>query len=64
MLHGQLSEMKQAEYTEGIKATQNFEEGMKALFKVPKAEILKREKRKAKQRKTASVRKSKRADKD
>jgi hypothetical protein len=28
--------MKQAEYLEGHKAMENFEEGMKALFKVPK----------------------------
>ena len=28
--------MKQPEYIEGRQATENFEEGMKALFKVPK----------------------------
>jgi hypothetical protein len=27
------------EYIEGRKATENFEEGMKALFKVPKSSI-------------------------
>jgi hypothetical protein len=51
------------EYTEGQKARENFEEGMKALFNVPKTEILQREKRK-KQRKAASVRETKRFDKD
>jgi hypothetical protein len=28
--------MKQPEYTEGREATENFERGMKALFRVPK----------------------------
>ena len=31
--------MKQPEYTEGQKARENFERGMIALFKVPKAAI-------------------------
>jgi ribosomal protein S27AE len=30
-------------YTEGPKAQENFEEGMKALFKVPKDEVVKAE---------------------
>jgi len=51
------------EYREGPKAQENFEEGMKALFKVPKADVVKQEKRR-KQRKAASVRKMKRSDKD
>lgn len=32
-------------YTEGQQATENFEEGMKALFKVPKAKVVKAEKK-------------------
>ena len=34
------------EYKEGKEATENFEKGMKALFSVPKAEVVKAEKRK------------------
>jgi hypothetical protein len=33
------------EYLEGPKAAENFEQGMKALFKVPKAEVVKAEKK-------------------
>ncbi len=33
--------MKQAEYIEGRQARENFEEGMKALFKVPKTKVAK-----------------------
>jgi hypothetical protein len=53
--------MKEPEYQEGPKAKKNFEQGMIALFKVPKASVVKAEKKK---RKSASLRKSKRADKD
>ena len=53
--------MRKNEYIEGKEATENFEEGMKALFSVPKAEVVKAEKKK---RKFASLRKPKRADKD
>jgi hypothetical protein len=53
--------MKQMEYTEGPKATENFERGMKALFKAPKAAIVQAKK---KQKKLSSLRKQKRADKD
>ncbi|MGA9042237.1 MAG: hypothetical protein WB421_17020 [Terriglobales bacterium] len=49
------------EYTEGSKALGNFERGMKALFKVPKAAVVKAEK---KQKKASALRKPKRADKD
>lgn len=50
-----------AEYVEGQKALENFEEGMKALFKVPKAATVPLKKR----GKTASSeRKPKKADKD
>jgi hypothetical protein len=33
------------EYTEGDKATENFEEGMKAIFKIPKDKVVKAEKK-------------------
>ncbi len=33
--------MKQHEYTEGKQAQENFEEGMKAIFKVPKEKVVK-----------------------
>jgi hypothetical protein len=55
--------MKEFEYTEGPKATRNFDEGMKAIFSTPKPGVAKREKNAKKQRAT-SVRKTKRADKD
>ena len=55
--------MKEPDYREGPKAQRDFERGMKALFKVPKADIVQREKR-AKRKKGTSVRKTKRADKD
>lgn len=51
------------DYIEGTKATENFEEGMKALFKVPKQDVVKLEK-KAKRQRALSVRKTKRSDKD
>ncbi len=52
--------MQKYEYFEGRQATENFDEGMKALFKVPKVA------NPAKKRtpKTSSVRKTKRSDKD
>jgi hypothetical protein len=52
--------MKQLEYIEGSKAQENFEEGMKALFKVPKTKVAKAAKGKASQEK----KKPKRADED
>jgi hypothetical protein len=55
------------EYREGQKALENFKEGMKALFKVPKDAVVKAEKKKGK-RKTSSraqsVRKQRLSDKD
>jgi len=57
--------MKQPEYIEGPKATGNFEEGMKALFKVSKAAVVKAEKRKKlKASRVQSVRKPRVSDKD
>jgi len=53
--------MKQPEYTEGPEALKNFEQGMIALFKVPKAAIGKARK---KGRKPTAPRKRKRADED
>ncbi len=35
--------MKQPEYSEGPEVTQNFEDGMKALFKVSKGDLVKAE---------------------
>ena len=51
-----------AEYTEGLEAKERFERGMKALFQVPKVDVVKKEKKQAK--KSATLRKSKRSDKD
>jgi hypothetical protein len=58
--------MKSMEYVEGNKATENFEEGMKALFKVPKDEVVKVEKRKKRARasRASTLRKPKPSDKD
>jgi hypothetical protein len=59
------TDMKQ-EYIQGEKAQRNFEEGMKALFKVPKDEVVKAE-RKAKRKRASraqSVRKPRPSDKD
>jgi hypothetical protein len=53
--------MKEPEYREGPKARENFEQGMKALFQVPKADIVQPKKR---AKKAASVRKPKNADRD
>ena len=53
--------MKHAEYTEGRQATENFEEGMKAIFKVPKDKVVKVEKKRAASR-PARLKKPKRAD--
>lgn len=55
--------MKQPEYIEGRQATKNFEEGMKALFKVPKDEVVKAEKRK-KNARASRRRKKKHSDED
>ena len=58
--------MKTPEYVEGMSARENFEEGMKALFKVPKGTVVKAE-QKAKQKRDARAsgqRKPKIRDKD
>jgi hypothetical protein len=54
--------MKQPEYVEGKKAAENFEEGMKALFKVPKGSVVMPLKKRVKP--ASSERKPKNADKD
>jgi hypothetical protein len=57
--------MKNSEYVEGAKATETFEEGMKALFKVPKDEVVKAEKKAKKKRtRSSSLRKPRLSDKD
>jgi hypothetical protein len=42
--------MRQTQYVEGNEARENFEEGMKALFSVPKGEVVKAEKKAKKKR--------------
>lgn len=59
--------MKEPEYTEGPKALENFKEGMKALFKVPKDSVVKAEKKKRRRKASSraqSVRKPRPSDKD
>jgi len=53
--------MKTQEYTEGPQALENFERGMKALFKVPKVAIVPLKKR---GKAVSSERKPKKTDKD
>ena len=58
--------IKETEFTEGPAATRNFEEGMKALFEVPKDAVVKAE-QKAKRKRASraqSVPKPKPSDKD
>jgi hypothetical protein len=57
--------MKEPEYREGPEAQDNFEEGMKALFSVPKDAVVKAEKKAKKKRdRSASLRKPRPSDKD
>jgi hypothetical protein len=58
--------VKEPEYIEGPKAQKNFEEGMKALFNVPKNAAVKAEKKAKKKRvsRSASLRKPNPSDKD
>ena len=49
------------EYIEGLKAKENFERGMEALFKVPKAAVVSLKKR---EKGVSSERKPKKSDKD
>jgi hypothetical protein len=62
-----LKEAVKPEYIEGTKAQENFEEGMKALFNVPKGAVVKAEKKAQKKRSSSraqSVRKPRESDKD
>jgi|HubBroStandDraft_2_1064218.scaffolds.fasta_scaffold892653_1 hypothetical protein len=52
--------MKKIEYIEGRKAMEHFEEGMKTLFNVPKAEVVSAKKKP----KLASEHKPKKSDRD
>jgi hypothetical protein len=52
------------EYIEGQQATKNFEEGMKSLFKVPKAAVVRAEKKQAKKRASSRAEKKRSSDKD
>ena len=61
---GLSEDMKELEYIEGRQAAENFEEGMKALFKVPKGEVVKAEKKKQKTARASRLRKPKLSDKD
>lgn len=54
--------MKRREYTEGREALENFEQGMTALFKVPKAAAIVPLKKRGKP--VSSERKPKKSDKD
>ena len=54
--------MKEPEYLEGKQAQENFKEGMKALFKIPKAALVKAEKKK--NLRASQLRKPKPSDKD
>jgi hypothetical protein len=56
--------MKTPEYIEGPEARENFEQGMKSLFKVSKAAVVKAEKKKAKASQASRARKPKTSDKD
>ena len=61
--------MKQTEYREGPEALENFKEGMKALFMVPKDAVVQAEKKLKGKKKRASSRgesvlKPHRSDKD
>ena len=55
--------MKHYEYAEGQRAMENFEEGMKALFKAPKGSVAKLMK-KAQSASSRQKRKKKKSDKD
>lgn len=53
--------MRNADYEEGARALGNFEEGMKAIFKVPKEKVVKAQK---KRKKVASQEKPLKSDRD
>ena len=51
-------------YIEGPEASENFEQGMKALFKVPKDKVVKAEKKKQKAARASRLKKRKLSDED
>ena len=53
--------MREQKYIEGLQATENFEEGMKALFKVPKEKVVKAAKKASR---PCQMKKPKLSDKD
>jgi hypothetical protein len=53
--------MRNVDYEEGTRALGNFEEGMKALFKVPKTKVVKVQKKRAASR-PSQLKKPKPAD--
>jgi hypothetical protein len=57
--------MKEIEYVEGKQAIENFENGMKTLFNVPKDRVVRAEKKQKKKRasRSQSQRKPKTSDK-
>lgn len=55
--------MKTLEYLEGKQATENFEEGMKTLFKAPKTTVVKAEKKRVPSR-PSRLKKPKPSDED
>jgi hypothetical protein len=64
MLRISRDNMKQCEYIEGAEARENFEEGMKALFKVPKEKVAKVWKKRNVASQPEKAEKPKRADED
>ena len=56
--------IEKQEYVEGKKAKENFEEGMKALFRVPKDTVVRAEKKKQKAARASRLRKRKLSDED
>ncbi len=52
------------EYHEGQNALKNFEEGMKAIFKVPKDAVVKAEKKRRKAARGSRLQKLKLSDRD
>jgi hypothetical protein len=59
--------MREIKYIEGSKALENFEEGMKVLFTVPKDKVVRAEKKRRGNKASSrveSVRKPRPADKD
>jgi hypothetical protein len=56
--------MRKCEYIEGNSAVKNFEEGMKALFKVSKDEVVKAERKAKRKRASRGQHKPRTSDRD